>query len=139
MQYFWDRGPTIWESRTQVPKDEGGGQGPRAKGRGTQTPLNFKLQKSPFQVVRGTWQIRKMELVQMQDISSKNYGNIICQKLEKYEYLCIYALFKASVTKLDQLNKSFLYSSLAIRRDIRAINFLRIFHQQLCYLSHHVY
>ena len=31
------------------------------------------------------------------------------------------------------------YSSLPKRRDITAINFLRIFHPQLCYSSHHVY
>ena len=36
--------------------------------------LNLKLKKRPFYVVIGTWQIRKMEWVQMQDISSKIKG-----------------------------------------------------------------
>ena len=31
------------------------------------------------------------------------------------------------------------YSSLPNRRDVTAINFLRIFHPKLCYFSHHVY
>ena len=31
------------------------------------------------------------------------------------------------------------YSSLPNRRDVTAINFLRIFHQQVCYFSHRVY
>ena len=33
----------------------------------------------------------------------------------------------------------FLYSSLPNRRDVTAINFLRIFHPHLCYFSHYVY
>ena len=51
--------------------------------------FNLKLQKSPFHVVLGTWQIKKVEWVQMQDISSKNYGNFTCRKvkLEEIEYL----------------------------------------------------
>ena len=32
-----------------------------------------------------------------------------------------------------------IYSSLPNRRDVTAINFLRIFYPQLCYFSHHVY
>ena len=32
-----------------------------------------------------------------------------------------------------------LYSFLPNKRDVTAINFLRIFHPQLCYFSHHVY